>query len=149
MSDPSTAPSLAERLAAPGSRIAVLDRTAEDVMTPGVVTISESASLRRTYRSLVAHRVHAVLVVGRTTGKPLGWVTARGLLNWVVRDDTVACARDAITHEPASIQPGEPIRHALTALEQPGISQLIVAERPDVAPEGVLSDLDVIALAGR
>jgi CBS domain-containing protein len=126
-----------------------LDAEVRDVMTPGVVTISENASLRRVYRALVAHGVHAVLVVGHSTGKPLGWVTARGLLSWLTREDTMASVRDAITHEPASIQPGATVREALTALEQPGVSQLIVAERPEVTPEGVVSDLDVIALAAR
>ena len=130
----------------PGS---YLDAEVRDVMTPGVVTISENASLRRTYRALVAHGVHSVLVIGRSTGKPLGWVTARGLLNWLTREDTMASARDAITHAPATIQPGATVRQALTALEQPGVTQLIVAERPEVTPEGVLSDLDLIALAAR
>jgi hypothetical protein len=61
----------------------------------------------------------------------------------------MASARDAITHEPATIQPGATVRQALTALEQPGVSQLIVAERPEVTPEGVVSDIDLIALAAR
>ena len=126
-----------------------LDAEVRDVMTPGVVTISENASVRQAYRALVAHRVHSVLVIGRTTGKPLGWVTARGLLGQLTRADTMLAVRDAITHAPATIQPGATVRQALTALEQPGISQLIVAERPEVTPEGVLSDLDLIALAAR
>jgi CBS domain-containing protein len=57
--------------------------------------------------------------------------------------------RDAITHEPASIQPSATVREALTALGQPGITQLLVALRPDTFPEGVLSDLDIVALAAR
>lgn len=40
------------------------------------------------------------------------------------------------------------MREALTALGQPGISQLLVAARPGTLPEGVLSDLDVVAVAG-
>jgi CBS domain-containing protein len=125
-----------------------LDFEVRDAMTPGVVTITETASLRDAYRALVAHRVHSVLVLGRNNGKPLGWVTARGLLGRISQDTSLGCAGDAITHPPAAIQPSATVREALTALGQPGISQLLVASRPGVLPEGVLSDLDVIAVAG-
>jgi hypothetical protein len=40
-------------------------------------------------------------------------------LSWLTREDTMASARDAITHAPATIQPGATVRQALTALEQP------------------------------
>lgn len=88
-------------------------------------------------------------MLGRTTGTPLGWVTARGLRSFLTRDPGLVLARDAITHEPASIHPSATAREALTALGQPGVSQLLVAEREDIAPEGVLSDLDLVALAAR
>jgi len=125
-----------------------LDREVRAVMTPGVVAISDDASLRQAYRALTTHRIHAILIMGATTGRPLGWVTARGLLAHVIRDDSMVSVRDAITHEPASVRPSSTVRQALTALEQPGISQLLVSRVPGGPPEGVLSDLDVIALAG-
>jgi len=77
-------------------------------MTPGVVTIVEDASVKQARRALKAHAVHAVLVVGRDQGRPLGWVTARGLLSWVDRDESLAHARDAITEPPANIEPSLP-----------------------------------------
>lgn len=125
-----------------------LDIEVRDAMTPGVVTITETASLRQGYRALVAHGVHSVLVIGRNNGKPLGWVTARGLLGRLTDDRDLCSVGEAITHPPASIQPSATVREALTALAQPGITQLIVARRPGVLPEGVLSDLDVVAVAG-
>lgn len=122
-----------------------LDTEVRSAMTPGVVSITETATLLQGYRALVAHEVHSVLVIGRNNGKPLGWVTARGLLGHITDDSDLCTVGDAITHPPASIQPGATLREALTALAQPGVSQLLVARRPDVLPEGVLSDLDVIA----
>jgi CBS domain-containing protein len=119
------------------------------IMTPGVVTIAESASLREVLEALSVHRVHSILVLGQTTGSPLGWVTARGMRNWLTHDPDLVSARNAITHEPARIHPSATAREALTALGQPGISQLLVAERPEGAAEGVLSDLDLVALAAR
>ena len=126
-----------------------LDVDVRNIMTPGVVAISEDTSLRDAYRALIAHSVHAILVVGRINGKPLGWISARGLLDWLTREPTGVYARDAITHEPASIQPTATAREALTAIQQPRISQLIVASRPGVTPQGVVSDVDLIALAAR
>jgi CBS domain-containing protein len=126
-----------------------LDVEVRHIMTPGVVTIAEDATLRQAHRAITAHRIHAILVLGRTGGTPLGWVTARGLLNWLTQDESLACAKDAITHPPATIQPSATAREALTALEQPGISQLIVASHPGTFPEGVLSDVDMVAFAAR
>jgi CBS domain-containing protein len=126
-----------------------LDVEVSQIMTPGVVTISDEATLRQAHRALTAHGIHSVLVVGCHTGKPLGWVTARGLLSWLTRDGDLAYARDAITHEPATIHPSATAREALTALSQPGITQLIVASHAGTSPEGVLADLDMVALAAR
>jgi CBS domain-containing protein len=125
-----------------------LDVEVRDAMTPGVVTITETASLHQANRALVAHGVHSILVIGRNNGKPIGWVTARGLLGRITHDNSLRCVGEAVTHPPASIQPSATVREALTALGQPGITQLLVATRPGVLPEGVLSDLDVIAVAG-
>lgn len=61
----------------------ILDRSAEEievseVMRPGVVTVAEDASVLQARRALQAHGVHAVLVVERSHGRPLGFITARG-----------------------------------------------------------------------
>jgi CBS domain-containing protein len=125
-----------------------LDTQVRDIMTPGVLTIAEDASLRHAYRAMVAHSVHAILVVGRNEGKPLGWVTARGLLGWVGRDQGLASASDAITERPTTIEPSANAREALIALGQPGTSHLLVCRHRDATPEGVVSDLDIVALEG-
>ena len=51
-----------------------------DLMRPGVVTIAEDAPLLHAKRAMVRHRIHAVLVVGKESGRPLGWVSDHGLL---------------------------------------------------------------------
>jgi CBS domain-containing protein len=125
-----------------------LDAQVRDFMTPGVLTIAEDASLGHVYHAMVAHSVHALLVVGRTEGRPLGWVAARGLLGWVGRDRSLAAARDAITERPLTIEPGASAREALIALSQPGRSHLLVCRHEDATPEGVISELDLVALEG-
>ena len=132
----------------PGASGDHLDTAVREFMTPAVLTIAEDASLRHVYRAMVAHSVHAVLVVGRSEGRPLGWVTARGLLGWVGRDQSVASAREAITERATSIEPSASAREALSALSQAGTSHLLVCRHSTAIPEGVVSELDLIALEG-
>jgi CBS domain-containing protein len=126
-----------------------LDVPVTRLMTPGVVSIVEDASLRQLYRSLTAHEVDAVLVIGRTSGRPIGWATKRGLLGWVGRDESLAFARDAVTEAPHTIDPGATAREALRAISQPDTSRLLVCHRPDAFPEGIVSESDLVAFAGR
>jgi CBS domain-containing protein len=70
-----------------------LETPVREFMRPGVIAVSEDASLRQAERAMVRHGVHAILLLGRQNGRPLGWVTARGLLPWMTeeeRSDTLA-----------------------------------------------------------
>lgn len=146
---PSTVTAAQRRTAPfPGASGDHLATAVRDLMTPAVLTIAEDASLVHVYRAMVAHSVHAVLVVGRTEGRPLGWVTTRGLLGWVGRDQSLASARDAITERAVTIEPNASARDALTALSQAGTSHLLVCRSEGATPEGVVSALDLIALEG-
>src|SRR4029079_16762754 len=57
-----------------------LDAAIRDVMRPGVIVISAHGSLPRAQRARLSHGVHAILVLDDDGGRPLGWVTSRGLL---------------------------------------------------------------------
>jgi CBS domain-containing protein len=117
-----------------------------EVMTPGVVTIVEDASVKQARRAMRAHGVHAVLVVGSGTGRPLGWITARGLLSWVDSDESLVHARDAVTERATTIEPSASVAEAITAILQPGISHLLVQHHPDRMPEGVIAERDLLVL---
>jgi CBS domain-containing protein len=127
----------------------LLEREVRDFMTPGCVTISEDASVADAAEALARHRVHAVLVVGARNGTPLGWVTARGLLNWLGRDRSLVSAREAITEQVTAIHPHERLRVALYALSLAGTTRLLVRRKPHQAPEGVITDFDLAVAAGR
>jgi CBS domain-containing protein len=146
MSGPVATPPAERRLSPTGD---YLDIPVRDIMTPGVLTISEDASLLHTFGVMVSHRVHAVLVVGRKGATPLGWVTARGLLGWIGRDTALARARDAVTERPQPIEPSATAREALTALSKANVSHLLVAHAPDLFPEGVVSEMDLMTLVSR
>jgi CBS domain-containing protein len=116
-----------------------------DVMRPGVVAVPEDASLRQVRRAMRSHAVHAVVVVGSAHGHPLGWITARGLLAWLDRDEGMVDARDAITEAPASIQPSASVREAVAAMLQREVTHLLVRKSSEGMPEGTLSELDLLA----
>ena len=123
-----------------------LDTPVRDLMTPGVVTIAEDASLSQVFRAMRAHDVHAVLVVGSRHGMPLGWITARGLLAWLDHDPGLVHARDAVTERVRTIEPGAPAREAVTALSSADTTHLLVSYREDRTPEGVVSAVNLVAL---
>ena len=85
--------------------------------------------------------------VARKAGRSAGSRRA-GCSAWVGRDRSLACASDAITEQPVKISPSATAREALTALSQPGTSHLLVCRREDATPEGVVSELDLVALEG-
>jgi CBS domain-containing protein len=115
-----------------------------DVMTPGVVTIVEDATIRDAGAAMAAHRVHAVLVVGRVHGTPLGWVTSRGILSHLEADGAKPAA-EAITEEPRTIEPSASAREALVALQTPDTTRLLVTPRSAATAQGVVTDLDLVA----
>jgi signal-transduction protein with cAMP-binding, CBS, and nucleotidyltransferase domain len=64
----------------------------------------------------------------------------------VGRDEALVSARDAITERPEQIDPNATAREAVTALSQAGVSHLLVCRSEQAMPEGVVSDLDLVAL---
>lgn len=126
--------------------VSPLDREVREIMSPGVMSVVEDASLQQVYRALVAHHVHAILVLGLTDGRPIGWVTATGLLGWIGADASMRPARDAVTEEPATIEPSATAAEAVAVLSRPGISRLLVQRGPGVLPEGVVTEMDLVAL---
>jgi len=123
-----------------------LDIQVREIMSPGVVTVPEDVALRHVFRAMARHRVHAVLIVGRGSGRPLGWVTARGLLAWVKLDTALAPACSAVTERPVTIDPSATAREAIGKLSVAGTTHLLVSRGDDVAAEGVLTELDVVSL---
>jgi len=118
-------------------------------MRPGVITLADDASLGQAERAMVRHGVHAILLLGRTTGRPVGWVTTRGMLQWLNHDLGIVPASQAVTEPPTYIEPSATAADAVAALSAPGVSHLLVARAPGETPQGVVADVDVIALCTR
>lgn len=126
-----------------------LDTAVREIMRPGVIVIAAHASVARAQRALLAHGVHAILVLADDGRRPLGWVTSRGLLAWAERDISLSQAADAVTEPPLAIDPSASAREALALLEREGTSRLLVARGGDGVPEGVVADVDLLRLVSR
>lgn len=141
--------SLAEHFAAPAvGRLPVLQREVSELMTPGVTSIVETATIARVFDAFAAHRVHALLVTGTKTGHPLGWITARGLMAWMDGPFSPP-ARDAITEGVVSVRLTDTGERALKAMLGEGVTHLLVRRIPSSGPEGVLSERDLVAAPRR
>ena len=117
-----------------------------EFMRPGVIAVSEDASLRQAERAMMRHGVHAILLLGQTSGQPVGWVTTRGMLRWLERDLGLIPASQGVTEPPTYIEPSATAVEAVKALSAPGVSHLLVARSPGETPQGVVADVDVISL---
>lgn len=122
-----------------------LEAPVHELMSPGVIAISENASLNDVYAALAVHDVHAMLVTDANGGRPLGWATSKGLLAFAEGDTSILCARDAITQEPHSIQHGSTVRDAIEALSAADTTHLLVVHGTDGFPVGTISALDLAA----
>jgi CBS domain-containing protein len=130
----------------PGGRMRTPVRA---LMRPGVIAISHEASLLQAMRAMLRHGTHAVLLLGGRSGRPVGWVTSRGCLAHVGEDPGLVPAGSAMSEAPVFIDPGASAQDAALALSQPGVSHLLVCHHPDSPPEGVVTELDLIAVAAR
>ena len=124
-----------------------LEREVREVMTPGVVSVPGDASLKQAYGALTAHRVHALLVVERKSGLPIGWVNAAGLLRSIVEGHARQTAGQAICEPVHTISPSATVRDAVDLLLKPGVSHVLVAHYGAASGEGVVSAVDVVRLA--
>jgi len=123
-----------------------LDGTVEDIMTTGVVSLPATAPLRSVHEAIVAHDVHAVLIVEPSDGHPCGWITTHGLLAWAGNVGSHRNARSAINEPVRTVAPGSSIREAAEVMVAAGVSHVLVAEREGAAPLGVVADGDIVRL---
>lgn len=125
-----------------------VERRVRDVMTPGVVAIPEDATVAHAARALIAHHVHAVLVVS-DAGTPLGWVTAETLRHSHGLERASASAGSVVTEQVTGIEPEASVGSALYALSMPGVTRLVVRPKGRGFPIGVVTDIDLVEQGSR
>jgi CBS domain-containing protein len=120
-----------------------LETPVRELMRPGVIVIAADASILQVQRALLAHGVHAILVVD-DHGRALGWATSRGLLPWSGRDVALHAAREAVTEPTVTVEPSMTAAEAMGLLQEAAVSRLLVARRCEGLPEGVVADHDLL-----
>jgi predicted transcriptional regulator len=119
------------------------DAEVRSLMRPGVVSIGEHTTIEQARRAMLAHQVHAVLVIG-DDGRPAGWVTAAGVLAHR-RGNPEMVAVGTIVDEPAvCVHPNEPGSTAMELLREHGVRRLYVARHEGEHPEGVIGEFDLL-----
>ena len=132
----------ATRPPAAGDRLREPLRT---VMRPGVIVLAEDASAAQAHRALLAHAVHAVLVLERS-GRPVGWATPRGVLALIGRDTEALGAGAAVTEQAVVLEPFRTVHDALDAMQRHDVTRILVAGAAGRMPEGVVTEHDLLAV---
>ena len=123
-------------------------KSVSDVMRAGVLSVAESTSLRAVARVMHEHHVHGVLVVG-DDGELLGWVTARGLLARRDEDWRRAKAGATISEPCVRVAPSATVSSAIKTMVDAAATHLVVARPKSRMPDGVVSDIDLVAYLAR
>jgi CBS domain-containing protein len=71
------------------------------------------------------------------------------MLRWIGHDLGLLQTGQAVSEAPTCIDPGATADEAVRALSEPAVTHLLVTRAPGESPQGVVSDLDVIALCTR
>ncbi|MEZ5124227.1 MAG: CBS domain-containing protein [Solirubrobacterales bacterium] len=119
------------------------DVEVRSLMRPGVVSVGEHATVEQARRAMLAHKVHAVLVIG-DGGHAVGWVTAGGALAHMERSADLTPAGAAIDEPAVGVHPNEPASRAVELLREHDVQRLYVARAEGEHPEGVIGELDLL-----
>lgn len=125
------------------------ERPVSELMTPGCLTISDAATVADAAAAVDRHGVRSVLVVDAGTGRPLGWATAQGLVEAATAAGRDAGALIAVCEEIVALAPSETTAAALNAMQRTGARRMLVRRDPNIAPDGVLSELDLAPAVSR
>ena len=120
------------------------EQPVRDVMRPGVIVISEDASVAQAQRALLAHNVHAILVLD-STGMPLGWATSSGLLAFAERDTGLLTARDAVSEAAIVLESSASVREAIDVMRKESVTRVVISGHYGCVPEGVVAEHDLLA----
>ena len=138
------------RLESPLQRLRV-----RDAMHPGVIACPFEAPLRTVARMMTTYRVHAVVVLAHEGdelpgGTVWGVVADTDLMQAAQSPDfDERTARSLAATPVLTVTSGESLDRAVQLMVEHEVSHLIVVERREQRPIGVLSTLDVArALAG-
>ena len=116
-----------------------------DCMHKGVLTCAPDDSLQEVAATMAKHRVHAVVITAPSASRPLGVVSDLDVVAGVAAGANCTASQAAAT-ESVTISGEESLGTAAQLMTEHGVSHLVVVDRADGYPVGVLSTLDVVSL---
>ena len=125
--------------------------TVRDAMHPGILTSAPEASLVEVARTMAAHRVHCVAVLGieERRGPHLVWGIVSDLdvirATQAVGGELPTAGQIAAT-EPVTVDVDEPLTSAAQTMAEHDVHHLVVVEGRDPRPVGIVSCLDLAAV---
>ena len=121
-------------------------RRLDDVMAAPARSIRPGGTLREAARTMIEHRIGALLVAGEEGARPLGIVTERDLLRAMTqaRIDPDAAPVSSVMSAPVRTMRGdEMLYRALGRMDRLGVRHLCVADAAG-APIGMVSQRDLL-----
>ena len=121
---------------------------ARQVMHPGVVALTPSASIVEFAAALAQHHIHAVVVSGIRTDRETehlvwGFATDRDLLHALARGAHDVVVADLAGTEALCVDPDDPLDLVAGQLVSHGVHHAVV-DRPGELPAGIVSTLDIL-----
>lgn len=124
------------------------EKTVGEVMHAGVITCRPDDTLRTVAGLLAAHRIHAVVVSTADEDAACAVVSDRDIVFRHARGDLDrVTAREAANEPTVTIRADTELRHAAELMTRFGTSHVVVTEKPNGRPIGILSSLDIAAAA--
>jgi CBS domain-containing protein len=122
------------------------DARVSDVMRHGVISCPPETDLHEVARMMVAHQVHAIVVVGHELGhgqRAWGVVSDLDVLSTAHPGGVDRIAGEAAATPAVMVAPGESLVRAAQLMREHETSHALVADNISGEPVGVLSTLDV------
>ena len=118
-------------------------------MHHGMLSCGPDDPLREVAATMANHRVHAVLIIDRPGGRPIGVVSDEEVIAAIARGDENVVAGDAARGEPLTVSSNASVRSAARMMTEHHVSHLVVVEGASGYPAGVVSTLDVTSVFAR
>jgi CBS domain-containing protein len=120
--------------------------TVLDAMRLGVISCTPDASLREVARAMATYRIHSVVITTVEGDQPWGIVTDTDLTAASGKDLDQLTAGDIWHTRLITIEPDEPLSHAVRLMTERGVTHLVVVQPQSGRPVGVVSTLDVVGV---
>ena len=116
--------------------------TAQDLMTPNPVSISENASILDA-ASVLSNREFSALAVINDAGRPVGVVSRTDIVRREAKPSSTTDVREIMTAIVVSVRPEDPAWEVIAKMAAFKVHRLFVVDKTGVL-RGVISAFDVV-----